>query len=85
MEKELRTLPAVEPVAKCGHCGQEVFADGKCQIGGTGQQPSRCCLNGDDWRQLKAALDMRNSYVRTAPAYDPPKSAVGVPAKNYGW
>jgi hypothetical protein len=59
---KLPILKPVEPIAKCGWCGNEIFPDGQCQAS-AGPQPKSCPLYGDEWRNIKRMLDMRNSYV----------------------
>ncbi len=60
--KGLPVLKPVQPIAVCGHCGNAVYPDGQCQS--ALPKPNACCLNGEEWRQMKAMWDMRNQYIR---------------------
>lgn len=66
MMADLPTFKAVEPVAVCGACGEEIFMDDECKARNPRPRPSSCCMNGPEYQNAKQAHSMRNMYIRRA-------------------
>lgn len=63
-EEELKIMEPIKPIAMCGVCCQRMYLHAGCQSPSVHGARPDCPMNGEEWRQMKNLLDMRNTYVR---------------------